>query len=318
MKYRTLGRTGIEVSEIGLGTWSFASRAYGDVDRSEAEAVVRAALDGGITLFDTAPLYGSSDENGVSERILGEALGPARENVLISTKFGRGSAQRGTSFSAEGVASSVEASLERLSTDRIDVLFFHSPFGADELEDDVWEALGKLKTDGKIRCVGHSISKFADTQQMARDWFADRKIDVVQVVYSLMNRESTDLIQDLGMGGAGVFARESLANGFLSGAFTVDTVFPQNNLNKRHDREELAARVGYVDALRFLVRDDVVSMPQAAFRWVLDNANVSLVLSGARNVDELQDVLAVPETPVYSDAEHQQADDLHTRDYEAA
>ena len=79
MKYRDLGKTGMQVSEVGLGTWSFASRAYGDVDRSDAEAVVREALDGGITLFDTAPLYGSSETDGISERILGEALGDRRD-----------------------------------------------------------------------------------------------------------------------------------------------------------------------------------------------------------------------------------------------
>ena len=284
MKFRDLGRTGIRVSEIGLGTWSFASRAYGDVDRSEAEAVVRTALDGGINLFDTAPLYGSPEADGVSERILGNALGDRRDDVLISTKFGR-------AFTAKGVRSSVEASLGRLSTDRIDILFFHSPFGADEIENDVWDELVELKVSGKVRCVGHSISKFADTQGMAREWFDERKIDVVQVVYSLMNRESTELIRDLGSNGAGVFARESLANGFLSGTITKSAVFPQNNLNKRYDGDELAERIDCVDSLRFLIRDEVNTMPQAAFRWVLDNSNVSLVLSGARNVAALAAII---------------------------
>ena len=318
MKFRDLGRTGIRVSEIGLGTWSFASRAYGDVDRSEAEAVVRTALDRGINLFDTAPLYGSPDADGVSEQILGNALGDRREDVLISTKFGRASSFRGTSFTAKGVRSSVEASLGRLSTDRIDVLFFHSPFGADEIENDVWDELGELKVSGKVRCVGHSISKFADTQGMAREWFDERKIDVVQVVYSLMNRESAELIRDLGSNGAGVFARESLANGFLSGTITRSTVFPQNNLNKRYDGDELAERVDRVDSLRFLIRDEVNTMPQAAFRWVLDNSNVSLVLSGARNVAELEDVVSVSDTPSFSSNELERADAIHTRDFEAA
>jgi aryl-alcohol dehydrogenase-like predicted oxidoreductase len=318
LKYRELGRTGIRVSEIGLGTWSFASRAYGDVKQSDAEAVVGEAVDAGITLFDTAPLYGSPDEDGISERILGEALGDRREEVLISTKFGRGSSFRGTAFNAEGVRTSVEASLGRLSTDRIDVLFFHSPFGADEIEDDVWSALHALKTAGKIRCVGHSISKFSDTQGMARSWFDERKIDVVQVVYSLMNRESADLIRDIGSGGAGVFARESLANGFLSGKITEETVFPKNNLNKRYGQEELAERVGYVNDLGYLVREDVRSMPQAALRWVLDNDDVSLVLSGARNVEELKDVVRVPDVSSFTDEEHEKAEEIHVRDFEAA
>ena len=308
----------MQVSEVGLGTWSFASRAYGNVNRSDADAVVRSAIDGGINLFDTAPLYGSPEVDGVSERILGEALGNRRDEVLISTKFGRASSVKGTSFSAEGVRSSVEASLGRLGTDRIDVLFFHSPFGADEIADDVWDELGALKASGKVRCVGHSISKFSDTQGMAREWFNERKIDVVQVVYSLMNRESANLIHDLGSKGSGVFARESLANGFLSGTITRDTVFPPNNLNRRHQPEELVERVDYVDSLRFLVRDEVTSMPQAALRWVLDNPDVSLVLSGARNVLELEDVLRVSDTPSFSPEELTRVEVNRKRDFEAA
>jgi aryl-alcohol dehydrogenase-like predicted oxidoreductase len=318
LKFRTLGRTGLEVSELGLGTWSFASRAYGTVDPSDAHAVVRCALDGGINLFDTAPLYGSPDEDGISERILGEALGDRRDEVLVSSKFGRASSFRGTAFTAEGVRSSVEASLARLSTDRIDVLFFHSPFGAGEIADDVWAALADLKQAGKIRCVGHSISKFSDTQGMARVWFDERKIDVVQVVYSLMNRESADLIRDLGSSGAGVFARESLANGFLSGAITAETAFPDNNLNRRYGGEELAERVAYVDSLRFLLRDEVSTMPKAALRWVLDNPNTSLVLSGARNVAELEDVLNVSELAPFTPDELHRSTAIHTRDFEAA
>ena len=318
LKFRTLGRTGLEVSELGLGTWSFASRAYGIVDPTDALAVVRCALDGGINLFDTAPLYGNSEEDGISEGILGKALGSRRNEVLISSKFGRGSSFRGTAFTADGVQLSVEASLGRLSTDRIDVLFFHSPFGPDEIADDVWAGLEGLKQAGKIRCVGHSISKFSDTQAMARTWFDERKIDVVQVVYSLMNRESAGLIHDLGSEGAGVFARESLANGFLSGAITAETAFPDNNLNRRYGREELGERVAYVDSLRFLVRDDVTTMPKAALRWVLDNPNTSLVLSGASNVEELEDVLSVSELPRFTKREMERVESGHTRDFEAA
>src|SRR5690606_20354134 len=148
---------------------------------------------------------------------------------------------------------------------------------------DVWEELNKLKGEGKVRVVGHSISKFEDTEGMARGWAAERKIDVVQVVYSLMNRQSAGLLAVLGAEGGGVVARESLANGFLMGAVTRDTVFPDDHLNARYGRDEIAERVGYVESLGFLVRGDVANVPQAAFRWVLDDPNVSLVLSGASN-----------------------------------
>lgn len=319
MNYRTLGRTGLRCSEIGLGTWAFASQIYGDVAESDAHATVRAALDAGINLFDTAPLYGDREQDGIAETILGEALGAHRSEVLISSKFGRLSTDNAVPhFEGRYARASVEGSLRRLGRDHLDVLFFHSPFGAEDIHDDVWETLAALQDEGKVRYLGHSISMFENTQQMARDWAAERRIDVVQVVYSLMNRASASLIEDLGAQGVGVFARESLANGFLSGRITADTVFPPGHLNSRYSRDEVAERAAYVDRLAFLLRGDVQTVPQAAFRWVLDNPHVSLVLSGARNARELADAVRASGASRFTAEEHDRAAALHQKDFQAA
>lgn len=319
MKYRTLGRTGLRCSEIGLGTWAFASQIYGQVQESEALAAIRAALDAGITYFDTAPLYGTTAEDGVAETILGKGLRGVREQVVISSKFGRlmtdGNAPN---FHAKRARESVEASLRRLGTDYIDVLFFHSPFSPAEIHADVWGELDKLRAEGNIRFAGHSISLFAKTEQMAREWATAGKIDVIQVVYSLLNREAGGLIADLGALGIGVVARESLANGFLSGKVTRETVFPAGHLNSRYSREEIVARVEQVERLGFLVRRAIKTVPQAAMRWVLDNPQVSLVLSGAKNPTEILDCAAAADAPSYSDTELQKARELHQRDFPAA
>ena len=319
MHYRTLGRTGLRCSEVGLGSWAFASQIYGDVDTSDALATIHAALDAGITFFDTAPLYGDAERDGVAEDILGKGLGSERDNVLISSKFGRYATENAAPhFHAQRARESVEGSLRRLGTDRLDVLFFHSPFSPDDIHDDVWQTLGDLKQAGKVRAIGHSISMFDDTQQMARDWAAERKIDVTQVVYSLMNREASDLIHDLGEQDIGIVARESLANGFLSGTITRETVFPSGTLNARYPREEIEDRVAYVEDLSFLVRGEIENVPQAAFRWVLDNPHISLVLSGAKNIRELQDAIAASDADSYTASELAQAEVLHTRDFQAA
>ncbi|MCG3117915.1 MAG: Aldo-keto reductase YhdN [bacterium] len=319
MNYRTLGRTGLRCSEIGLGTWAFASQVYGAVTEADAIDAIRAALEVGITFFDTAPLYGTPQRDGVAEEILGKGLGKDREAVIISTKFGRNSSEGNTpNFHAQRARESVEASLRRLHTDRIDVLFFHSPFSAKEIHDDVWEALDKLKSEGKIRFVGHSISLFQNTQSMARHWAAERKIDVMQVVYSLLNREATALIHDLGAEKIGIVARESLANGFLSGTITRDTQFPPDHLNSRYARAEIAERVEQVQRLSFLVRGEIKSVPQAAMRWVLDNPGVSLVLSGAKNQQEILECAAAAAAKPYSTAELQKAEAIHQRDFQAA
>lgn len=323
MDKRTLGRTGIACSEVGLGTWAFASQIYGDVPERDADDTIRFAIDHGINLFDTAPLYGSQTEDGISETILGKALAPVlsnkRDEVVVSTKFGRYATDKAApNFHAQRARESVEGSLRRLGTDHIDILFFHSPFSPDEINDDVWEELDRLKNEGKVRVIGHSISMFEKTEQMARDWADQRRIDVVQVVYSLMNRQSSDLIRDLGHQGVGVFARESLANGFLAEGMTSEVVFENNNINKRYTRDEIQERVEYSQSLRFLVREDVGTLPEAAVRWVLDTKSVSAVLSGAKNTAELRDWIAGASAQSFTPAEMQHAASAHYRDFQAA
>ena len=185
-----------------------------------------------MNFFDTAPLYGDRDQDGVAEAVLGRALALSRrDEVVIFTKFVR-KLNEGNRANFYGVyaVESVEESLERLGTDYIDVLFFHSPFSDDEIHDDVWEAIDGLKAAGKVRFIGHSISKIQDTQQVAQKWAQERKIDVVQVVYSLLNREAKTLIADWGSMGIGVVAREALANGFLSGVVEPESVFTRERL----------------------------------------------------------------------------------------
>jgi aryl-alcohol dehydrogenase-like predicted oxidoreductase len=319
MNTRTLGRTGLKVSEIGLGTWAFNSRIYGEVDHREAIRSIRTALDLGINFFDTAPLYGVGQEDGVAERVLGQGLGVDRDRAILSTKFGRNPSMEGTHFNGRRARESVEESLQRLGTDRIDILFFHSPFGPHEIDDDVWAVLNDLKKAGKIRATGHSISLFKETQGMAREWARDRRIDVIQVVLSLMNREAMPLIHDLGAAGIGIVARECLANGFLSGTITEDTVFPEGSLNARYSRKEIAERAGYAEALkRVLVRGEVTTLPRAALRWALDQPYVSLALTGAKNVDELRDGALASDAKPYSEWELEKVEALHIKDYSAA
>lgn len=321
MHYRTLGRSGIKVSEVSLGTWAFGSPVYGSVGAGDATRAIRGALDAGINFYDTAPLYGTKDEDGIAEKVLGQALGADRDKVSIATKFGR-YPTRGhlnTFFNAAGVTQSVEDSLRRLGTDRIDVLFFHSPFGPDQIEDNVWDALEKLKKSGKVRAVGHSISLFDKTRDMCRAWAQAGKIDVVQIVYSLMNRETESFIAELGKMNVGIVARESLANGFLGGTFTKDIVFPEGSLNARYSRADIIERVETADRYKaLLVRRDVKSLAAAAMRWVLANPNISLVLAGSRKLEEILDCASASDAAPFTAAELAEARRLHVKEFPPA
>ena len=160
MQYTTLGKTGLKISEIGLGTWAFNSSVYGPVVAEDAERTIQKAREAGINFFDTAPLYGDKDQDGIAEEVLGKALQGWRDEVIVSTKFGRKPTEGNkANFYGAYAVQSVEESLRRLRTDYIDLLFFHSPFAAEEIHDDVWAALDGLQAMGKERFVGHSSAR---------------------------------------------------------------------------------------------------------------------------------------------------------------
>jgi aryl-alcohol dehydrogenase-like predicted oxidoreductase len=320
MNYRRLGRTGLNVSEIGLGTWALGSGIYGKVEKDAPAKLVKGAIDHGINFFDSAPLYGTKEVDGVSESILGDALGSDRDSVLISTKFGRTSSDVIPGrFYAKEARESCEASLRRLACETIDVYFFHSPFTPEEIHDDVWAELSALRDEGKIRFLGHSVSMFQDTADMSAQWMNDQLIDVVQVVLSPFNREARSLIETAISCDCGVVARECLANGFLSGTIRHDTVFPEESLNARYSREEIGERVAYADKLASaIVTGDINTLPQATYRWVLDQPGVSLALSGAKDLPELQDVVEVSACESLSPTVLGSVEQMHGKDFGAA
>lgn len=320
MNYRTLGRTNLKTSEIGLGTWAFGNNVYGGVDEKDGIATIHRAIELGVNYLDTAPQYGTDKQDGVAEIVLGKAIKDRRDKVIVSTKFGRNPCIAGGSsqFYKSRIIDSVEESLKRLQTDHIDVLFFHSPFSPDEINDDVWEGVEAVKKAGKVRFVGHSISMFHQTEDMARLWAKEDKIDLVQVVLSLMNRESQQLINELAKYPVGVVARECLANGFLAGVFKKDTIFKEGTLNARYSRAELAERIDQVDKFKYLLRNDITNMPQAALRWVLDQNGVSTVLSGAKNIFELEGAVSASLAGSFTADELALAKELLEKDFEAA
>lgn len=320
MKYRKLGRTNLDISEISLGTWAFGNNVYGGVAEQDGINTIHAGMDMGINLFDTAPQYGTDKQDGVAEIVLGKALKGKRDKVHISSKFGRNPCIEGgrSLFYKSRIIDSVEESLQRLQTDYIDVLFFHSPFSPNEIRDDVWEGIEQVKKQGKVRFVAHSISMFPQTENMARQWAKEDKIDVVQVVLSLMNREAQDLVTELSEYPIGVFGRECLANGFLAGVFNKDTVFKPGTLNARYSKAELAERIDQVDAFKFLLRDDITNMPQAAMRWVLDQKGMSTVLSGAKNIEELKGAVSASDAKPFTAEELERARKILKKNFEAA
>lgn len=317
MNRRKLGNTDLECSEIGLGTWALGSGVYGEVEAREADRLIGESIDAGINFFDTAPLYGNQKENGVAESVLGKGLGSRKDEVIVSTKFGRTAmAVMPPRFNRKEARESCEASLTRIGRDWVDLFFFHSPFEPAEIEDEVWEELSCLKSEGKIRFIGHSVSMYEQTRELSAQWIRERKIEAIQVVLSPFNRETLPLIAIAEKEGCGVIARECMANGFLSGSIQKDTTFPEGTLNARYSRKEIAERVDYAERLKsHLVVGDIEALPQASYRWVLDQKGVTLALSGARDAKEMRDAVLASEITSYSQDTLADVEAIHRKDF---
>ncbi|HSX96753.1 MAG TPA: aldo/keto reductase, partial [Streptomyces sp.] len=210
MRYRSLGERGPAVSVVGVGGNNFGAR----LDEDGTKAVVHAAIDAGITLFDTADMYGGSGARGSSERLLGAALKGRRDEVVLATKFGMEMGRDADLYGPRGarayVRYAVEASLRRLGTDRIDLYQYHEPDGVTPLEETV-AALQELVDEGKIRYIGCS--------NLPAEHITDAFVST-QARYHLLDRGAEqDLVPACLRHGLGLLPYYPLANGLLSGKY---------------------------------------------------------------------------------------------------
>jgi aryl-alcohol dehydrogenase-like predicted oxidoreductase len=299
MERRPLGATGEMVSAIGFGCQEVGG-GYGDIDDREFARAVRRALDLGINLFDTAEAYGA----GASEEALGRALRGRRDEALISTKFGTGYPERPNfrDGRAERVRASIEASLQRLGTDHVDVYTVHWP-DRDTPFEETLGALDALVGEGKVRFV--ALSNF--TVEELEACSALRRVDVVQGVYGLFDRRMEAAVlpwcaaNDVGFLGYG-----ALAYGLLSGTLPSDHVFPADDWRSKTDKwgvmsplfehlfgpGRIAANVAVVDDLRGFAEARGRSVAQLALRWASAGAGVTAALVGCRSVEEVDDDVA--------------------------
>lgn len=300
MQYQQLGRTGLRVSRLCLGTMTFGISgtppwsSVGVLEQAEATALVDQALEAGINFIDTANVYSI----GESERLLGQALVGRRDEVVIATKangaMGEGVNDRGQS--RPHLMRQVEESLQRLGTDWIDLYQLHSFDPATPLEE-VLQTLDDLVRSGKVRYVG--CSNFAAWQiAKALGISAARGLEPfvsTQSFYSLAGRDLEEEIVPLALdSGLGVLVWSPLAGGFLSGKFTRDGESSEEGARRASfDFPPIDKDVGYdvVDALAEIATAHGATVPQIALAWLLAKPVVTSVIIGAKRPDQLADNL---------------------------
>ena len=282
MEYRSLGRTGLEVSVVGMGCWAIGGDAWGPVDDRDSIAAIERALDLGINLFDTADVYG----RGRSEDLVGRALNGRRDNAVIATKVGlwHSGGERPNAYTdPEMVLESCEASLRRLRTDRIDVYQCHLWW--DENTEVFVEAFEKLKADGKIRAFGVSTNEVGHLKNFNRNGTCD----VLQFDYSVLNRSpEKELLPYARERRIGTLARGSLRMGILTGKFTTASTFPEGDIRRGWPQQDwFPEQLGKTDRLRALAGDDR-SLAQIALAFVLEHPAVSTTIPGAKNPRQVE------------------------------
>jgi aryl-alcohol dehydrogenase-like predicted oxidoreductase len=311
MKYNTLGHTGLLVSELCLGTMTFAPgegmwKSVAGVEQKLADELVRLSLDAGINFVDTADVY----TNGESEKVLAQAianLGIARKDIVIATKaFGRTGPGRNDVGASRGhIMDAVEASLKRLKTDYIDLYQIH---GADSVTpvEETLRALDTLVSQGKVRYIG--CSNWYAWQIMKAIGISEAKnlakLDTLQAYYSIagrdLEREIVPLLQDQR---TGLLVWSPLAGGLLSGKYSRENQKPEDSRRSAFDfplvDKERTWRI--LDVLRPIAQAHETSVAAVALAWILAKPFVTSVIIGAKRVDQLRQNLSAVEIQLTAD-----------------
>jgi 1-deoxyxylulose-5-phosphate synthase len=314
MEYRRLGRSGLTVSVVGLGCNNLGRPGTATEGQEGTDAVVHAALDAGVTLFDVADTYGATP--GLSEERLGRALGTRREEIVLATKFGmdmRGA--NGNDFGARGsrryIVRAAEASLRRLGVDWIDLYQFHTPDPATPIEETL-AALDDLVSSGKVRYIGHSNRagwQIAEAEHVARELGAERFISA-QNHYNLMDRRAElEVLPAARAYGLGVLPYFPLANGMLTGKYSSGTAPEGSRLS--HTRQHMVenADLDQLSAYGDFARARGLSEVDLAFSWLAAQDPVASVIAGATRPEQIrQNAEAVRWEP--TDAERAEMDEI--------
>ncbi|SFI41481.1 Predicted oxidoreductase [Paenibacillus sp. UNC496MF] len=311
MYTRKLGKTGIDVSEIGFGAWAIGGDAWGPVDDAQSLRAMEAAVELGVNFIDTADVYG----NGRSETLVAKLIEGRRDKLIVSTKgglMGHHRDPRGEPVYGQpgNVIEAFENSLRRLGTDYIDVYFCHLWWDKPEETEAFLEAFAQLKRDGKVRAVGVSTENFDYIKHFNRDG----GLDAVQLDYSILNRSvEREVLPYLQEQGIGAVVRGPLRMGMLTGKFQAATTFPEGDIRRNWPNEAwFAESLSKVEALKELSSEER-TLSQAALRFVLNHPAVSVAIPGAKTAEQAAQNVSASARPLLSEDDVRIIDQIQTQ-----
>jgi aryl-alcohol dehydrogenase-like predicted oxidoreductase len=291
MLMREIGTSGIEASAVGLGTWAIGGWMWGGTDETASIDAIRASIDAGVTLIDTAPAYGL----GRSEEIVGKAIAGRREQVVLATKCGLvWHTDRGRHFfdqdgrpvhrylGPESIRHEIDQSLRRLGTDRIDLYITHWQDPTTPVAETM-AALDELKRAGKIRAIGASNVGAAEVEA----YVAAGRLDAIQEQFSMVHRDiEAELVPLCGRHGLSILSYSSLALGLLTGKVRPERVFEGDDLrigDPRFSAANRAKAVAFADEVRPIAEAQDATVAELVIAWTVRQPGITFALCGARN-----------------------------------
>lgn len=292
MKYRTLGRTGLNVSEIGFGAWAIGGTSYGPTRDEDSIEALETVWEHGVNFFDTADTYG----HGHSEELIGRFLKGRRDEAVIATKVGWDFYHGGSrqNFDPDYIRFACGESLRRLGTDRIDLYQLHNPKLEQIERGAFFEVLDGLKQEGKIRFYGVSVYTPAEAVAVIRSG----KADTLQLIFNLIDqRPVLEVFPEAVEKNIGIIAREPLACGLLTGKYSASSAFPKTDHRNGWPREKKELDLQKLSRLQVSLKTERVSPVEAALEFVLSFEAVSVVIPGMKRKEQALENLKASEDP---------------------
>jgi len=294
LKYKTLGKSGIKVSEIGFGAWTIALDWWGKkIDDDEAKRMLKKAYDVGINFFETGDMYGK----GKSEKLIGEVFKGMRNDVIISTKYGYdfenaeqiGHTELPQKFDPVFTEHALQKSLERLQTDHIDVYGLHNPKMHHIKNDTIFQTLDKKITDGKIRTYQIALGPAIGWTSEGLESMNKKNVSAVQTVYNILEQTpGNELIENAEKKNVGILVRVPDASGILTGKVNADTKIDEKDHRSVRKGEWIKESLNKVKQMQPIAQRNGLNMTEFAIKFILSKKAVSSVLPTVISTDEIE------------------------------
>ena len=318
MKYKKLGKSGIEVSEIGFGAWTIALNWWGkEIDADEAKRMLKKAYDCGINFFETGDMYGK----GKSEKLIGEAFKGMRNEVVISTKYGYdfetaeqiGHKELPQKFDEKFTLNALEKSLERLQTDYVDMYGLHNPKMYHIHDDSIFKTLDNLQNEERIRTYQVALGPAIGWEQEGLEAMKRNNVTAVQTVYNMLEQTPGNQLINSGIkNNVGILVRVPDASGILTGKVNANTKIDEKDHRSVRKGEWIKASLKKVEELRPIAERNGLTITELAIKFILSKQGISSVFPTVISEEEIQTFSDMSNGNYLSNSDMKEINQLYT------